>query len=249
MDVFTEIVKYFYKVSDKILISSRSFKSSIIDKGNFEDKLIYFPNWAEDSISKGSINYQIPKLPSGFNILFAGNIGAAQDLESVVKVAVKLKQYKNIHFIILGDGRMKKSLEKYIIKNNVIKNVHLMGKYPIEAMKTFFHSADSLLITLKNEEALNQTVPAKLQAYMSSGKPILGMLSGEGNQTIKESKGGFAANAGDHEDLAKLIINLTKLDQNQREILGNNSLKFYEDNFKLKKCIDNLEIIINSNTN
>ena len=247
LDFFTEIVKYFYRVSDKILISSQSFKSSIIDKGDFEDKLIYFPNWAEDTISKGSNNYPIPKLPNGFNILFAGNLGVAQDLESVVNCAVKLKEYKNIHFIILGDGRMKKTLEKSIIKNNVINNVHLMGKYPIEAMKTFFHSADSLLITLKNEEALNKTVPAKLQAYMSSGRPILGMLSGEGNQTIKESKGGFTANAGEYENLAKLILKLTKLTQNQRDVLGNNSLKFYQDNFELKKCIDDLEIIIRAN--
>ena len=77
LSLFTKMVKYIYNNSDKILISSRSFKESIMAKGDYGKKLIYFPNWAEDSISKGKNDFPIPEIPAGFKVMFAGNIGVA----------------------------------------------------------------------------------------------------------------------------------------------------------------------------
>ena len=244
--IFTKTVKYIYNCSDKILISSRSFKESIVAKGNYAQKLVYFPNWAEDSISKGIIDFPIPEIPAGFKVLFAGNIGVAQDMESIMKAALILKDELQIQFVIIGDGRIKESVEKYVKDNNLQRTVHLMGRFPIEAMKTFFSHADALLVTLKDEMVFNLTVPAKLQAYLCTQKPILGMLNGEGAQIIKDANCGFATNAGNSEGLAKIILDLSKLPQKERTILGTNGFTYYNQNFTLDTCIDNLEQILKS---
>lgn len=244
--VFTKMVKYIYNNSDKILISSRSFKESIVSKGNYEQKLVYFPNWAEDSISKGISDFAIPEMPVGFKVMFAGNIGAAQDMESIMKAALILKNELQIQFVIVGDGRVKESLEQYVVDHNLQKTVHLMGRFSIDAMKTFFSHADALLVTLKDEMVFNLTVPAKLQAYLCTQKPILGMLNGEGAQIIKDANCGFATNAGNSEGLAKIILDLSKLPQKERTILGTNGFTYYNQNFTLDTCIDNLEQILKS---
>lgn len=244
LSFFTRMVQYIYNNSNRILISSKGFKDSIVSKGDYLDKLIYFPNWAEDSILKGDVDYPIPILPEGFKIIFAGNIGVAQDVNSIIETALILKEKFDIHFIFIGDGRSKLQLEDFVLKNDLSKTVHFLGRYPIEAMKTFFNQADVLLVSLKDDLIFNVTVPAKLQAYLCTNKPILGMLNGEGAQIIREAKCGFAVNAGDSIGLAEKIIEMCEMKVNERIILGNNGFSFYEDNFTLKKCIDNLDKIL-----
>lgn len=244
LSFFTGMVKYVYNNSDKILISSKGFKESILTKGNYEDKLIYFPNWAEDSILKGTTNYPIPKLPVGFKILFAGNIGAAQDVKSIVKAALILREKLDIHFVFVGDGRSKQELEDFVIANNLLETVHFIERFPIEAMKTFFTQSDVLLVSLKDELIFNLTVPAKLQAYLCTKKPILGILNGEGAELIAEANCGFSTNAGNSEGLAKEIVKLYDLSEEERSILGKNGFRYFEENFTMTKCIDNLELIL-----
>lgn len=244
LSFFTKMVKFIYNNSDKILISSKGFRESILAKGNYEDKLIYFPNWAEDSILNGDSNYPIPELPMGFKILFAGNIGVAQDVDSIIKAALILKEKIDIHFVFVGDGRSKGQLEDFVIKEDLNKTVHFLGRFPLEAMKTFFTQADVLLVSLKDELIFNSTVPAKLQAYLCTQKPILGMLNGEGASLINEANCGFSVNAGDSEGLAQEIIKLYKMNNEERNILGQNGFKYFEENFTMTKCINNLESIL-----
>ena len=87
LQFFKNMVIRFYENSEKILITSNGFRKSILEKGDFADKLEYFPNWAEDAISEGNVNFLIPELPIGFKIMFAGNVGEAQDLEAIMEAA------------------------------------------------------------------------------------------------------------------------------------------------------------------
>lgn len=245
LNFFTILVKFTYNNSDKILISSRGFEESILEKGDYKDKLIYFPNWAEDSISSGTKDYDIPDLPSGFKVLFAGNIGVAQDMENIMKAAKEFKGHKEVKFILVGDGRSKSFVEQYIKEEGLEETVYLMGKFPIEAMSTFFDKSDALLVSLKDNLIFNLTVPAKVQAYMSSSKPILAMLNGEGAEIINEAKCGFAAPSGDHECLYKNVLKLFALSETERQEMGTSGKTFYEANFKLDNCINSLENILN----
>lgn len=243
---YESVVKNFYKNSEKILITSKGFRKSINEKGDFDSKIVYFPNWAEDSISEGDKNYSIPTLPDGFKVMFAGNIGEAQDLDNIMKAALELKQHKKIKFVLVGDGRKMPFVKEFIEENELQETVHLAGRFPVEAMASFFNKAEVMLVTLKDDPIFNLTVPAKVQAYMSASKPIVAMLNGEGAENIKESESGFAVNAGDYKALAETILKTSELPKEELEKLGQNARKFYEENFRMSECITNLENILNA---
>jgi glycosyltransferase involved in cell wall biosynthesis len=124
--------------------------------------------------------------------------------------------------------------------------VHFLGRFPLDAMKTFFNQADVLLVSLKDELIFNVTVPAKLQAYLCTEKPILGMLNGEGAKIINDANCGLSVNAGDSIKLAEKILELYEMSDKKRKILGANGFKYFEENFTMDKCIDNLETILNN---
>jgi len=244
LNYFSSVVRKFYNESEKILITSKGFKYSILKKGDFIHKIVYFPNWAEDSISKGDLNFPIPKLPEGFKIIFAGNIGEAQDMETIMHSALLLKKYDNIKILLIGDGRKMSFVSKFIKEHDLKDKVFTYGHFPIEAMKTFFEKSDLLLVSLKDDPIFNLTVPAKLQAYMASGKPILGMLNGEGANIIIDSDCGFTVPASNSSKLAEMIIYASNLNPNILKSKGINGKEFYENNFKMETCISNLEKIL-----
>ncbi|WP_345992304.1 glycosyltransferase family 4 protein [Chryseobacterium sp. Chry.R1] len=244
LNYYENVIKRFYKNSEKILITSQGFRKSINQKGNFDDKIIYFPNWAEDTISEGNKDFPIPSLPDGFKVMFAGNIGEAQDLDNIVKAALELRDKKDIKFILVGDGRKMPFVKEFIEEHQLQETVFTMGRFPVEAMSSFFYKADVMLVTLKDDPIFNLTVPAKLQAYMSASKPVIAMLNGEGADNVKEADCGFTVSAGDYQSLANTILKASGLSKEVLTQLGENSRRYYEDNFRMSSCISNLENII-----
>lgn len=242
---FKNMVIRFYKNSEKILITSKGFKKSILEKGDFEEKLEYFPNWAEDAISEGDKNYPVLTLPVGFKVMFAGNVGEAQDLEAIMDAALELKNHGEIKFIIVGDGRKMTYVQNVIQKHGLENTVITVGRFPVEAMASFFDKADVMLVSLKDDTIFNLTVPAKVQAYMSASKPIVAMLNGEGAEIIEEAKCGLAVAAGNAKQLAKTILKMSDLPSSELEKMGINSRNFFQQNYQLSTCIDNLERILN----
>lgn len=228
---FDNIVKLIYRNSDKILISSAGFESSITKKGNFKNKIIHFPNWAEEVFTKTE-KCQIPILPDGFIVMFAGNIGEAQDFENVLKTAILLKNEKTIKFVLLGEGRKKPWIDEFCKQNDLLNSVFCLGRFPLASMPAFFEKADVMLLSLKDEPILNLTLPAKMQAYMTSCKPIVGMLNGDGAKIIEESNCGMCVNAANYKALAASIIKMSKMDKNrltEYAINGQNYSKLHFD--------------------
>ncbi|WP_294304053.1 glycosyltransferase family 4 protein [uncultured Chryseobacterium sp.] len=244
LSYYTKVIKGFYKNSEKILITSKGFRGAINEKGDFNNKIVYFPNWAEDSISEGSKDFPIPPMPEGFKVMFAGNIGEAQDLDNIMRAALQLKEKKNIKFILVGDGRKMPFVKEFVEQNDLHDTVNIMGRFPVEAMSSFFDKADVMLVTLKDDPIFNLTVPAKLQAYMSASKPVIAMLNGEGADNILDAGCGFTVDAGDYSALAETIVKASELSGEELQKLGSNSRKYYAENFKMSACISNLENII-----
>lgn len=244
LGVFRQIVCFLYRHSDKILISSRGFRQSILEKGDYGDKIIYFPNWGEDVLNTEEA-VQVPVLPDGFRIMYAGNIGEAQGLDAVLKAALQLKCNNSIKWIFIGDGRKKAELEEYVKQNHLEDTVCFLGRFPIDAMSAFFKQADVLLVSLKDELIFNLTVPAKLQAYMAVSKPVCAFLNGEGAAIVKEAKNGLSASAGDIELLVETVMKLSKCSKTELEQLGKNGLEYYNRYFRKDICMKNLYHIMN----
>ena len=244
---FKFIVQFIYNNSSRLLISSKGFVKSISNQGNYLNKIIYFPNWAEDVFESATIldkNIILPVLPDGFLIMFAGNIGEAQDFDNIMKAALLLKSNQYIKFIIIGDGRKKEWVESFIKTNHLEDNVFIMGRHPIDFMPAFFKKANAMLLPLKNEIIFNLTAPAKLQAYMASEKPIIAMLNGDGADIINEANCGLAAPAGNFLDLANKITLMSNYTPSQLDSLGKNGKKYCLEHFDKHKSLNYLHEMI-----
>lgn len=240
---FAWVAKLMYRNSEKILISSRGFRESILDKGDFEDKLVYFPNWAED-VFAASPDVQVPALPDGFKVMFAGNVGEAQDFDNVLRAAMLLKG-TGVRLIILGDGRKKAWADSFVAENGLEDVVFMMGRHPLETMPAFFSQADVLFLSLKNDYIFSLTAPAKLQAYMASGKPVLAMVDGEARNLIEDAECGLSCAAGDYEAFAQCVQNLKSMSDDERDEMGRNGKKYFDKYFRKDKCIDSLCNLLN----
>lgn len=240
LDILERLVTFIYKNCDNILISSNGFRKSIEAKGDFSKKISYFPNWAEDLFVKESLDHNLPQFPDGFKVLFAGNIGEAQNFETIMSAALHLASNSNIHFCIVGDGRKKIWVEEFIKKNNLNQTVHLYGRYPLETMPSFFKKADVMLLSLKDEPIFSLTVPAKLQAYMASGKPVVGAIDGEGALVIDKARCGFSVKPFDSKGLADIILRSSSIDRAELSKLGQNGKGYYHSNFQRDDRIQEL---------
>lgn len=235
---FTWVTRLMYRHSEKILMSSQGFRQSILEKGDFGDKLVYFPNWAEDVFS-GACEADIPELPEGFKVMFAGNVGEAQDFESVMRAAVQLKG-KGVRLVIVGDGRKKEWIDRYVAENDLADVVYMMGRHPLETMPAFFSRADVLFLSLKDDYIFTLTTPAKLQAYMASGKPVLAMIDGDARQLIEDSGCGLSCSAGDAEAFAQSVLKMKEMPEDELRAYGKRGRSYFDAHFRKDGCIDNL---------
>lgn len=238
IDFFTGVTRLIYRNSDKILMSSNGFRKSILEKGDFADKLVYFPNWAEDIFS-GTAEAEVPLMPEGFKVMFAGNVGEAQDFESVMKAAELLKG-TGVRLVIVGDGRRKEYVDAYIAEKGLSDVVYMMGRHPLETMPAFFSKADVLFLSLKNDYIFTLTTPAKLQAYMASGKPVLAMIDGDARQLIEDSGCGLSCSAGDAEAFAQSVLKMKEMPEDELRAYGKRGRSYFDAHFRKDGCIDNL---------
>lgn len=235
-----KMMKGIYKRDTEILITSKGSRKLLNERGVSDEKITYLPNWNDDAISSVDVSV-LPPLPDGFIVMFAGNLGFAQNMENLLAAAYELKDEKNIHWVFVGDGRKKPWMDEYVKEHHLEDTVHLLGRYPIETMGAFFKKADVMLVALNDVLIFNLTLPAKVQAYMAAGKPILASLCGEGADIIKEANCGWSVPSNEYKGLATLVSKIAKLDKQELEILGNNARSYYEQNFTREKCMTILD--------
>ena len=231
-----KMMKRIYKRDTEILITSRGFKSLLMERGVPEKKITYLPNWNDDAISTVDEN-ALPPLPDGFIIMFAGNLGFAQNMENLLAAANEMKDEKDIHWVFVGDGRKKPWMDDYVKEKHLEETVHLLGRYPIEAMGAFFKKADVMLVALNDVLVFNMTLPAKVQAYMAAGKPILASLCGEGADIIRDANCGWSVPSNDYKTLAAMASKIAKMDKKELADLGRNARSYYEQNFTRERCM------------
>lgn len=243
LSILDRMVKRIYSKCDVLLVQSDGFKKSILSKGDFESKIVYAPNWAEDLyLDKKMINADAisAMIPDGFRVMFAGNVGAAQDVDSIVKAANETREIPEIKWVIVGDGRARANVEEQAKKLGLTETVSFLGRHPMEQMPTFFSFADVMVVSLKDEYIFSLTIPAKTQSYMASGKPIVSMLNGEGNRIVEEAKCGLIAQSGDYKTLADNVKKLYKANKEDLLQMGKNGLEYYLNHFDKKMVVDNI---------
>jgi colanic acid biosynthesis glycosyl transferase WcaI len=242
------LVSFIYKHCDLILVQSKSFIPEVFKYSLNKNNIKYFPSWSDNPISKKKVVFakEIKKKTNTFNVMFAGNLGEAQDFPAILNAIEILKSNTRIRWLIVGDGRMKGWITKEINKRNLQKNIFLLGSYPVSRMPSFYKHADALLVSLKDEFIFSLTIPGKIQSYLASGKPILGMLNGSGAEIIRDAKAGFTCPAGESDNLAKIVLKMYSLSSKERLELGKNGIVFGESEFNRDVLIDKLEFFFDN---
>ena len=235
-----KLVSWIYNHVDLLLVQSKAFiKPVSLMSSNIPVR--YYPNSVDTSFSKPA-NNSVPEssvLDNGFSVLFAGNVGTAQAVETIVEAAYILKDNQDINFIILGSGSRLEWMKEQV-KQRQLKNLHLLGRFPVEMMPVFMQKASALLVSLTDQPIFTLTVPNKVQAYMASGKPILACLNGEGARVVTEAKAGLAIPAEDAQGLADAILQLYKMSEKERNKLGENARSYYKIHYDHEKLVDQL---------
>lgn len=241
LNYFLEIiVRFIYKNTDVMMIQSEEFRKNLL-KYNFKGKVFWVPNWANEEKSSQKVEWLDSINFKPYTITFAGNIGKAQSLETLIDTASLLKDRNDILFLIVGDGS---ELENLKNKAKGFDNIIFTGRKPSEDMENLFKKSYALLAMLKKDPAFSLTIPSKIQSYMRGGKPILSSMDGAGSQLVENYELGFSSPAENALELKNNILKMVnmKIDTYQK-ICGNNSY-LYNQKFKASEVQSQIERIL-----
>ncbi len=230
--VLREVSSWIYRRFDQVLGQSDAFLVKLKDLGVESSRLQCVPQWA-DEVSGGASGAIESAWDDGFIILFAGNLGRAQGLETVLKAAEFSRDITNLRWVLMGDGVLKSWLEEEVVRRGLQGQVLIPGRRPPEEMSTHYARADVLLVALGRDEALACTIPGKLQASLAAGKPILGAVDGEAARVILEAGAGWVAPAGDAVRLAEEVRRISKLPAEELAKVGGRARAYYSAYFSM----------------
>lgn len=236
------LVRRIYAQCSRVLVQSRGFVPVVARYGVCEEDILYFPQWVETDYQKpnqGGPPVQ-PELPQGLRVMFAGNIGEAQDFPAIIEAAHLLKA-ADVSWVIVGDGRMATRTVEMVESRGLKHKVHFLGRHAAAAMPALFDAADALLVSLRPDPIFSLTVPGKLQSYLASGRPVLAMLDGEGARVVEEAQAGFVCAAGDARALAANVLKLAALSPGARDRLGANGRAYAQRHFDRERLFDQFE--------
>lgn len=236
------LVSFIYNRCALVLGQSQAFLDNIGHYCRDRSKVRYFPSWAE-SLFLEAHSARAPEVPEAvdtFTILFAGNIGEAQDFPAILEAAELLRHDARVRWLIVGDGRRFDWVKDEVARRQLQDKMLLLGRFPVERMPSFYAHADALIASLKPDPTFSMTIPGKVQSYLLSGKPILGMLDGEGAGAIAAAEAGLVCPAGDSRGLANAIEKMAGMRPADRLAMGERGRLYAEREFDRNRLMDRL---------
>lgn len=235
------MVRAIYRPCDTLLVQSRAFVEPVAQYAD-RAKIQYYPNSMDVSSSKAVVPVPgelLELLEQHFCVVFAGNLGTAQALDTLVQAAVHLRDEPRIRLVLVGSGSRLawlKAQQQALGLDNLV----LPGRFPMEAMPQIFERASALLVSLNDEPAFAQTIPSKIQAYLAAGRPILACMNGEGARVVCEARAGLASPA---EQVLPLVANIRcmqALGASERGAMGTSGRAYFDAHFEMTSQVRRL---------
>ena len=247
--IVSKVCSLVYSFVDDIVVLSPGFKRELVARGVAPRKLHVIYNWADEKkLSKRDAeieNYRFGL--EGFIVLFAGNIGQAQDLKVILEAAKLLQSRQpEVQFVLMGGGLQVEEL-KLAAQSFALSNVHFRPAVSSSVVSGFLRSADALLIHLKADPLFEITIPGKTQAYMAVGKPILMGVKGDAASLVKEARCGKCFQPSNAESLAAAVEELTAMPKEELWRLGSNARSFYEERLSLVRGVEQFSKVFSKN--
>jgi glycosyltransferase involved in cell wall biosynthesis len=238
------LVKTLYRAAALVLVQSRAFRGHVQSRGIDSERIRYFPNTAEDlyrPLGRDAAHPALARVPRGFRVMFAGNLGTVQDLPTVIEAATLTREHTDVNWVIVGDGSMRAWVEQEIAHRGLQDCVHLLGQFPVGEMPRMFAGADVMLVTLRRDPMITLTIPSKLQSYLACGKPVVGALDGEGAEVVRDAGCGMCGPAEDPRALAASVLELRAAGDTALRDMGERGRRYFEANFASGMLLDRLE--------
>jgi glycosyltransferase involved in cell wall biosynthesis len=231
------MVRAIYGGADTLLVQSRAFIAPVAKRAR-RDKIVYYPN----SVTAPAATEAASPLPAevaellqrNFCVVFAGNVGTAQAVETMVEAADLLRDLGDVRIVIVGSGSMSEWAARTVAERG-LANVVLLGRFPATSMPEFYRQAAALLVTLKGHEILSYTVPSKVQSYLAAGRPIIAALNGEGARIVGEARAGLSCNAEDPDALAACVRALYQMPDAERARMGSAGRDYFLEHFDMER--------------
>jgi glycosyltransferase involved in cell wall biosynthesis len=228
------VVAWLYRRNDLLLVQSHGFVPLVSAMAG-RTPVEYFPNPGEKAYLQEAAPQHAPlQLKPGFNVVFAGNLGTVQALDTVVEAATLLREEPQIRFVLVGSGSRGEWLHSEIARRG-LNNVELPGRFPPQAMPGILSQASALLVSLARDPVISATIPSKVQAYLATGRPLIASMDGEGARVVQEAGAGRVCPAEDAQALADAVRQLHACSQAEQQRLGDAARTYYLDHFEPQK--------------
>lgn len=221
------IANWVYRRASVVVAQSPGFQRRLRERGVPDSKLRLIRNWCDEPAlaRRAAAKIDVSGLHGHFNVVFAGNMGKAQGLESVLAAAASLqREAPDVQFVFVGGGTDVESLKARAAS---LENVVFFPRLPVDQVGSLLDAADALLVHLRRSELFSITLPSKIQAYLFQGKPILVAVEGDASDLVREASAGVVATPEDPADIARAVLELRALDPEARAAMGRRGRDYY----------------------
>lgn len=232
---FWRISKSIYSKVDRLLVSSPRFEEYLHDQfGIARERMAYLPQYADVVCP-----IEAPAPKDTLDLVFAGNVGTAQSISTILKAANILKGNKSIRWHIAGNGSALESSKALARELGLQETVVFHGYLSGESLHNLYRLADAMLLTLTSDPIISMTLPMKLMSYMASGKGIIAAVDGAVADVIKEAGCGYAVAAESPELLAEAVRRFQT--DEERSSYGQRAYEYYQANFDRELFMGRIE--------
>ena len=224
----TRVVRFIYARNATLLVQSDAFVASVRAMAPSGVPVLVHPNPGDDEAVPS--NEPALRLERGFNVVFAGNLGTAQALDTVLNAADQLHDLPDLRFVLIGSGSRSDWLAEQV-RLRGLTHVQLPGRFASQQMPAILAQAQVLLVTLVDDPAMALTVPSKVQTYLAAGRPIIAAMEGEGARVVLASGAGLVCKAGSADALACVVRRLHALPLKDREHMGAAGRRFHSEHY------------------
>ena len=237
--------QWLYRRASHVIVGTPGFRKRLIERGVPAEKIEVIYNWCDEQVLqlKESAQSDDFGMTGRFNVVFAGTMGKAQALNSVIHAANRLQTLApSVQFIFVGGGIEVENLKA--LKDSLsVDNLVFLPIMPITEIGKIINNADVLLVHLKDEPLFEITLPSKTQAYMSVGKPILMAVKGDAAELIQFSGGGCCALPENVTSIVETVVKMTNLPSETLAGMGIRNRIFYVKNLSLKVGVEKYLLI------
>lgn len=251
MKVMHSWCKCVYRQAATIAVIAPGVKSTLIERGVPESKIEVVYNWCDDS-QLSTFKQRDPQLAEElgmagrFNIVFAGNIGKPQALHTALKAAQLLQNDSpKVQFVLIGDGVEAEPLKRMAAKMR-LTNVRFLKRRPVSEIGAILQIADGLLVHLRDDPLFRITIPSKTQAYLAAGRPVLIAVRGDAADVVVKANAGVCCEPENPRSMAAAVRKLQEMPSAQRDALGRNGAKFYQDEMSFAIAVQRFESMFHS---